>query len=423
MKSARAKPCPSHSKMPGSALPPPRDSPCGWAQARTSLSPKAKTCLPRGRHTGHRAGVQTPFPSAVRLAASRLGAPFHHPGARHPQRPENCGRLPSGTPPRPARAGNPARPFQSPPCQHWKASEYCYNEIRDPLILVPAIVKQGVEEGHGMKIKLFGYRYNRSVCGCPDRKLRPIRERPRRVHRTQSHPPADQTSVSCPPHHPPPHPAAAHRRRPASIPPPRSPPPRPKKPTPPPAPTAEPDEPATALAPQAAKDCADTAAFFGDVTVPDGTAFKQNDPFVKTWRVRNEGTCTWGPAYSLIFYGGDPDEWSLSVQSDCPSAAPGAVVDVSVDLTAPSSGGAFTGLWEFQDPWGQRFGVGSGGSDPIWVKIGVSIYDESGNIKSCSARQPASGTPHRHLRPPAGQRLRASSMLEKINAVPRRART
>ena len=77
--------------------------------------------------------------------------------------------------------------------------------------------------------------------------------------------------------------------------------------------------------------------------------------------------------------------------SPLPSAAPGAVVDVSVDLTAPSSGGAFTGLWEFQDPWGQRFGVGSGGSDPIWVKIGVSIYDESGSIKAAGA--PPANTP------------------------------
>ena len=75
-----------------------------------------------------------------------------------------------------------------------------------------------------------------------------------------------------------------------------------------------------------------------------------------------------------------------------PAAAPGAVVDISVDLTAPASGGAFTGLWEFQDPYGQRFGVGSNGTDPIWVKIGVSIYDESGSIKTAGA-MPASSAP------------------------------
>ena len=79
----------------------------------------------------------------------------------------------------------------------------------------------------------------------------------------------------------------------------------------PPIPTQEP----TAPTARAAKDCADTAAFFGDVTIPDGTAFKQNQPLVKTWRVRNEGTCTWGPAYSLIFYGGDQMNGLPPVQS------------------------------------------------------------------------------------------------------------
>ena len=180
----------------------------------------------------------------------------------------------------------------------------------------------------------------------------------------------------------------------------------------PPAPTAEPDEP-TALAPQAAKDCADTAAFFGDVTIPDGTAFKQNEPFVKTWRVRNEGTCTWGPDYALVFSGGDPMNGALT--NPMSIAAPGAVVDVSVNLTAPASGGAFTGLWEFQDPQGQRFGVGSGGTDPIWVKIGVSIYDESGSVKAVGA-QPASGTPTDTCSPQRDSGYE-QDILEKINSA------
>jgi len=183
----------------------------------------------------------------------------------------------------------------------------------------------------------------------------------------------------------------------------------PEEAAPPPSPTPE----QAAPTPQTAKDCADTAAFFGDVTIPDGTAFQQNDPFVKTWRVRNEGTCAWGPDYALVFAGGDPMNGPLS--NPMPAAAPGAVVDVSVNLTAPGSGGTFTGYWEFQDPYGQRFGVSSGGTDPIWVKIGVTIYDESGSIKAVGA--PPAGTAPSATCSPQRDSASEQQILEKINAA------
>ena len=42
----------------------------------------------------------------------------------------------------------------------------------------------------------------------------------------------------------------------------------------------------------AAGGCVDKAAFYSDVTVPDNTSFKQNVEFVKTWQIKNVGTCT-----------------------------------------------------------------------------------------------------------------------------------
>jgi len=145
-----------------------------------------------------------------------------------------------------------------------------------------------------------------------------------------------------------------------------------------PTPTALPVQPTPTASTLPPKDCTDVAGFFGDVTVPDGTAFKQNTAFVKTWRVRNEGTCTWGPNYSLVFHGGDLMSGPLS--SPLPAAAPGAIIDISVNLVSPSSGGTFTGFWEFQDPYGKRFGVNSNGIDQIWVKIGVTVFNDSGVI-------------------------------------------
>jgi uncharacterized protein YkwD len=142
------------------------------------------------------------------------------------------------------------------------------------------------------------------------------------------------------------------------------------------------------------KNCVDTAGFFGDVTVPDGSSFEQNQPFTKTWRIRNEGTCTWNESYALVFHSGDILNGALS--NPLPAAKPGEIVDVSVNLRSPATGGEFIGYWQFQDPYGKRFGVGSSGVGLIWVKIGVSWYPLKSTEKSTamtSSAQPIQNTP------------------------------
>src|SRR5689334_8049481 len=37
----------------------------------------------------------------------------------------------------------------------------------------------------------------------------------------------------------------------------------------------------------------DAAAFLADVTYPDGSIISLNSTFVKIWRIKNVGTCTW----------------------------------------------------------------------------------------------------------------------------------
>jgi uncharacterized protein YkwD len=113
--------------------------------------------------------------------------------------------------------------------------------------------------------------------------------------------------------------------------------------------------------------CIDKAGFFGDVTIPDDTLLKMNESFVKTWRVRNEGTCTWGGGYQLVFGGGSNLNGPLA--TSMPSAAPGDIISISVSLKAPAQGGTYVSDWQFQNPSGARFGVNSGGQDYIWAKI------------------------------------------------------
>jgi len=154
--------------------------------------------------------------------------------------------------------------------------------------------------------------------------------------------------------------------------------PTPEPPSDNPAPTPEPPGPqptqqTAGSASAGATGCEDKAAFYKDVTIPDNTIFEEGEEFVKTWRIRNEGTCTWSPDYQISFAGGDA--MNAPISSPMPQAAPGDIVDISVPMRAPTSGGAYTGFWEFISPSGNHFGVHANKVDKIWVKIAVKESD------------------------------------------------
>jgi uncharacterized protein YkwD len=140
--------------------------------------------------------------------------------------------------------------------------------------------------------------------------------------------------------------------------------------------TSTPDQPLTSEATASPTEttidtpCLDEAAYISDVTIPDDTLFEAGEAMSKVWQVKNTGTCTWDAGYSLVYAKGDVMDGPLS--NPIPVVAPGEIVEVSVDLVAPSRGGQQTGYWEFQNSHGTRFGVGSGGHDYIWVQIKVN---------------------------------------------------
>jgi hypothetical protein len=114
--------------------------------------------------------------------------------------------------------------------------------------------------------------------------------------------------------------------------------------------------------------CLDLAAYVADVTIPDDTVVAPGTGFVKTWRVRNEGDCTWTPDYSLVFAGGEQMSGPTAAPIPQP-VAPGAEVDLSVSLVAPLSFGTQRGEWLLQNAAGEVFG--SGGEFPFYVQIVV----------------------------------------------------
>ena len=107
-----------------------------------------------------------------------------------------------------------------------------------------------------------------------------------------------------------------------------------------------------------------------DVTVPDGTRYLPGESFSKTWRLVNNGSCTWTREYSVVWFSGDSigvdEQWQLASE-----VAPGETVDVTVDMIAPSRSGEFQSNWKIRNSAGELFGLGPNGDAPFWVAIQV----------------------------------------------------
>ncbi len=123
----------------------------------------------------------------------------------------------------------------------------------------------------------------------------------------------------------------------------------------------------------------DQAQFVSDLTVPDGSSFAPGAAFTKTWRLMNIGTCTWNTSYSVVWSGGDSVSAPASVKLPV-DVLPGQMLDISVNLTAPTTAGHYKALFKLSNPSGVQFGIGESASDPFWVDINVVqtntvIYD------------------------------------------------
>ena len=81
-------------------------------------------------------------------------------------------------------------------------------------------------------------------------------------------------------------------------------------------------------------------------------------PFTKSWRVRNVGTCPWEADYSLVYVNGNRVEASMAA-APLPVGRivqPGETIDLSLSLIAPVVYGAYQGFFQMRDNTGKLFG-------------------------------------------------------------------
>ncbi len=124
--------------------------------------------------------------------------------------------------------------------------------------------------------------------------------------------------------------------------------------------------PDTTLAPTPS--CINRAEFVKHLTINDNTALEAGQSFMKAWRVKNSGTCTWTTDYVLIFYSGDEMGAPHSLSLSRP-VQPGYTIDLQIAMTAPLNASIITGNWVMQDANGNIFGFGEAADKPIEVTI------------------------------------------------------
>jgi len=112
-----------------------------------------------------------------------------------------------------------------------------------------------------------------------------------------------------------------------------------------------------------------SATFVSDVSIPDGTIVSPGETFMKTWRVKNDGSCPWNSSFKFVFIDGDIMGGAY-VYAFPGVAAPGQTVDIPIQLYAPAATGTYTGNWKIQAPDKTIFGVGEY-SVPLSVKVVV----------------------------------------------------
>ncbi|MEO8357905.1 MAG: CAP domain-containing protein [Chloroflexota bacterium] len=154
--------------------------------------------------------------------------------------------------------------------------------------------------------------------------------------------------------------------------------------------------------------CKDSAVMIEDVTVPDNTLMSRGEKFTKTWRFLNNGKCNWS-GYTIAFFAGD--RMASPDSAPVPDAEAGKTVDVSIELTAPSVDGAYTGFYVLKNARGETLPIGI--EESFWLKILI------GNAAPAPVSTPStsSGTPVAQPQPSGPASCNYTSSSAYINEI------
>ncbi len=129
--------------------------------------------------------------------------------------------------------------------------------------------------------------------------------------------------------------------------------------------------------------CLNSVQFVDDITIPDDTVIPPGEEFVKSWRLRNNGTCPWTEGYKIVAVDDEPLGGDSEMVVEVP-VAPGQTTEVSVTLIAPEEPGTYRSNWQMNDADGELFGVDGFVEDAFWLQIVVSEVESTAVPNSAS---------------------------------------
>ena len=119
-------------------------------------------------------------------------------------------------------------------------------------------------------------------------------------------------------------------------------------------------------------ECYNAMQYVTDVTYDDKgmtspPVLAPGQPFDKTWRFRNVGTCDWTTDYRAVYVGGNSP---LAAMGGAPTnmsqvVKPGQTIDLTIPMVAPLYPGTYQGVWELRTADNKGFG------DRFWAGIMV----------------------------------------------------
>ncbi|KAI0699389.1 hypothetical protein C8T65DRAFT_581265 [Cerioporus squamosus] len=125
-----------------------------------------------------------------------------------------------------------------------------------------------------------------------------------------------------------------------------------------------------------------TAEFVSDNNIPVGQIFPPGAEFVKSWRMRNDGTVAWPESTELVFVAGDRMAPNSAVLSKIHVGLVNAgeeVELVSGEMKAPEVPGKYVSSWRLSDGNGNLFG------HSVWVDITVAEMNEPSSEESLAS--------------------------------------
>jgi hypothetical protein len=100
-------------------------------------------------------------------------------------------------------------------------------------------------------------------------------------------------------------------------------------------------------------------------SVADDTVFAPGEKFDMTWTLKNVGTTTWTAVYMLRFFAGN----AFGAPSEIPigqEVLPGGTIDITLQMTAPSTPGDYRSDWVMATESRANF------QQPVFLKITVA---------------------------------------------------